>query len=901
MTPNFIFKSIICILCILPSNLLASYQTDNILQPSNTSPLTVFNDSTNQVPQTSTSETPLDSIQGGAKKIEVKTNNDSIQTTDINRSNSIDQDSLKIEEEQTAGIDTIVTPPTDTTTTPEITISESFTEETKSAVDQTEEDIVVVEDKDKKIAIGGVRYQEAIRLLYEEIEVEDAYTILHKEALNGDIAAQLFLALYPNKTTFNSLDPSLEQIFLDANEEDAQSQYLLGKSYLGNGYIINLKKSISWLQRAKENRNIQASILLSKLTLYGIGVEKSQSKAFKMLLDAAKRKDTIALRLVANAYIKGAYGQKTNPQKAIPYLLPIAQNGQILAQRQLGKIYYKGRRSKSVMWYTKASTQGDIESTKILADLYYNGTGVVKNYSKAKQLYTQLASQSDMKALTMLGDIYFYGKGVRRDYNKACQYYLQAMEHGATSPATNLSRCYDKGWGVKRDHLYRDFIQGKASKHYKLTPEECHTLGSQATLYSHGAKMNVDFSGLTHYRIGRELEKQGNFKKAFQWNKMGAQYNHDLSHLKLGEYYIKGLGIEVNRDSAFHHFIIAAAMGNKSANQKLTQYNYQRVNPNVIEKDIKLLEEIAYHGNKRVAIFLSRCYKSDKLGVVYNIDKSSYWQKIGDSKQKIISLNKWTQGQWKDLRFITKQAYAQNREAQTILGYWYLIGIEDQENLSDAIMWLESALSTGDQSAALLLSQIYYYGYKTIMPDKDLYNKHIEIASKSNNPIVKLSTIELQLQHHLTGSQMKKKVTTLEKIGKMTLSSSQRRWLQWIQHHPSTLTSTLDPDYAKRSQNMIANILFYGPYPVYNPSKSMLYYQIASKAGSAQSMINLAYGNQYHLMRQGTASRALFHWRTLSKENQALAKPYLYRAYSEGIGTRKNRSYAKRYKVDSVL
>lgn len=749
--------------------------------------------------------------------------------------------------------------------------------------------------------LGSKRYTEAISLLFDQMETIDGYNILKEEAKKGDIASQLFLSLYPYPSEFNTLNPSLEQIVEGAKSGDVNKAYLLGKAYLGNHYVINIDHAIEWLEEASKGKNNKANLILSQLELNGLGMTKNIGDSFEKMIAAAKQKDTTALRMVADSYLKGNYGQNKSPQKAIPYLLPLAQNGQILAQRQLGDIYYKGKRSKSILWYHKASKLGDVISTKVLARLYFEGEGVVRDYTKAKELYLQLANSNDAEAMAQLGHIYYYGKGVKRNYSKACVWYEKAMKFGVDHVASNLADCYNHGWGVKKDPVYRDFILGKANIHYKLTSEEKEQLGSKAHLYSMAAKMDVDFSGIEHYRIGREFENKGDFKEAFRWNEMGAKLGYPKSHRKLAEYYIKGLGTKVERDSALHHYIIAASLGDKESYQPLSLYNFKLVNPEIIKKDIIALEKIAYNGNKVIAKFLGHCYQTDQLGVDYNQEKADYWTKIAESESQQISISQWKVEQWNDVEYIEMQAFAQNYWAQSILGYWYIKGINGKENLSDGLMWLNSAIKGGSTEAAYILAEVYHSGYKTILPDQELSNKYIAMAMTSSNAIIQYAAIALKQSQNHNSQEIQNQIIQLEKASTLKTTKEQQAWVQWIEQHSSILTNNLNSNFLLHTKELLARIYFYAPSPINNLDKARTYYEQAYRMGSQEAMINLGFMNEFGMGTQINSSKALFYWRSLDKQNNLMAKPYLYRAYQKGIGTKKNTRYAQRYKINTDL
>ena len=111
-------------------------------------------------------------------------------------------------------------------------------------------------------------------------------------------------------------------------------------------------------------------------------------------------------------------------------LLKAAKKGNILAQSQLGNMYYRGVGvdqdfHEAVLWYEKAGNRGDASSQFRLGMMYANGIGVEQNVSEAVDLLKKAALQGHSGARLYLGTIYEIGLGVPKDYDEAMRWFNQ--------------------------------------------------------------------------------------------------------------------------------------------------------------------------------------------------------------------------------------------------------------------------------------------------------------------------------------------------------------------------------------------------------------------------------------------------------------------------------------------
>jgi len=72
---------------------------------------------------------------------------------------------------------------------------------------------------------------------------------------------------------------------------------------------------------------------------------------------------------------------------------------------------------------TDMAEHGYLDAQIILADWYYNGSQVEKNYAVAATYYELAAGQGHERAQCILGGMYFLGKGVSKDVSTA-RYWL---------------------------------------------------------------------------------------------------------------------------------------------------------------------------------------------------------------------------------------------------------------------------------------------------------------------------------------------------------------------------------------------------------------------------------------------------------------------------------------------
>ena len=116
-------------------------------------------------------------------------------------------------------------------------------------------------------------------------------------------------------------------------------------------------------------------------------------------------------------------------------LMPLAANGDAIAQFKLGFMYYRGNGvqqdyKEAASWYRKAAEQGNAPAQFYLGQMHDIGKGVPQDYQEASSWYRKAAEQGDAMAQLYLGFLYDHGQGVPVDMVQAYKWYSLAAVTG---------------------------------------------------------------------------------------------------------------------------------------------------------------------------------------------------------------------------------------------------------------------------------------------------------------------------------------------------------------------------------------------------------------------------------------------------------------------------------------
>ncbi len=189
---------------------------------------------------------------------------------------------------------------------------------------------------------------------------------------------------------------------------------------------------------------------------------------------------------------KNIYGDRVFALKAS------AEYGNVVAQRQIGKIYLEGHNLnkkelnsyevmiprdtvKAIYWFDKAALNGDAEAAKIAAHFQLSGLGIERDYNKAFNNYSLRKLDLDYDIQYGLGLCYYYGLGTSQDFEMALTYLLSSEDWHPDIPYL-IGNIYYASSNPKAIKYYNKALQRKGTdesvRHEILTTlSECNRFG----------------------------------------------------------------------------------------------------------------------------------------------------------------------------------------------------------------------------------------------------------------------------------------------------------------------------------------------------------------------------------------------------------------------------------------
>jgi TPR repeat protein len=138
------------------------------------------------------------------------------------------------------------------------------------------------------------------------------------------------------------------------------------------------------------------------------------------------------------AYKSGDYAT------ALKLVLPLAEQGNPMAQYLLGTMYAWGRGvpkdyKQTLVWYRKSAELGLPMAQDTLGTMLANGAGTAKDKKQAVKWFKLAAAQGYAKAQDDLGTMYENGDGIAKDRAEGIKWHRLAAAQGFAPAQGNLS------------------------------------------------------------------------------------------------------------------------------------------------------------------------------------------------------------------------------------------------------------------------------------------------------------------------------------------------------------------------------------------------------------------------------------------------------------------------------
>lgn len=412
----------------------------------------------------------------------------------------------------------------------------------------------------------------ALYLLLERNDPTQAFSWFKKAADLNDVQAQMYTAaayLYGFGVPKNA-DKARQYYIGAAKQGNSIAQTTLAEYFLDSRQATNKQMGLIWLNKAVEQHNPMAQLLLGKLYMTGNGVPKSPDQATQLI-------DLSVAQGFPMAMIQK--GDMAREQKdfngAKDWYTKAVNLGSYPAELSLGQLYYDeknpGHDDKlGYLWTLKAAQHNVVDAQLALAEMYKTGKGVLANAVLAKEWQKKAADSKSLHPEIQVANWLSNGKST--DF-KTIGYRLNGIWTDWSNPRALIQNAYNPSpqmVTVTRDTLYKP--------HFELTtPNDIAISDYYDALVSSLNRDDQNKLTFAPYPLDDDLVA---LKAALLSNDSGAhdkaqalisklQFQASLgdavSEFDLGQIYQYGMGVQPNIQEAIRNYQLAAGQDNLSA------------------------------------------------------------------------------------------------------------------------------------------------------------------------------------------------------------------------------------------------------------------------------------------------------------------------------------------------
>ena len=417
-------------------------------------------------------------------------------------------------------------------------------------------------------------------------------------------------------------------------------------------------------------------------------------------------------------------------QKAEQLLLSESQSGNVLAIHDLGKLYSTEKlgtkdKEKSFAYY-KEALQGFMEiepdsdfifphepkyegqivkPVDMRSYVWYRigkmhcyGLGIEQDYEKAFEWFLKSAQEGNKFAQYSLANLYYYGNGVEKDFSQAFLWYQRSSSQGQPYASYAVAQMYSKGEYVCQNEeisqrYYKDALSGFLKLESKDQADDnlyC-KLGS---MFKKGLGTDIDMDSAIDY-----------FKRSAEMNNKNGLYEYGKA-LLLGEY------IHQDKEKAVKLLEKAIKLENINAKRFLAlEYISGEHLEQDIEKGLSMLTEYADSGDAFACYKLGKIYFKGDI-VLQDLDKAEKYLLLAEDNEftqyafGILYLQKEKYDILKAVDCFEKSA-DKNMWSSYQLGRLYLFGAEGlTKDKEQAIEWFTKSANDGNEYARDMLDDI---------------------------------------------------------------------------------------------------------------------------------------------------------------------------------------------------
>ncbi|KAL3022118.1 hypothetical protein AAZX31_05G231800 [Glycine max] len=309
------------------------------------------------------------------------------------------------------------------------------------------------------------------------------------------------------------------------------------------------------------------------------------------------------------------------------------------------------------------------------------------------QILEYQAQKGNAAAMYKVGLFYYFGlRGLRRDHSKALWWFLKAVEKGEPRSMELLGEIYARGAGVERNYT-------KAL--------EWLTLASRHHLYS-------AYNGMGYLYVKGYGVDQKNYTKAKEYFEKAADNDEVGGHYNLGVMYLKGIGVKRDVKLACKFFVLAANHGQPKAFYQLAKIFHTGLG---FKKNIPLATAlyklVAERGPwSSLSRWALESYLKGDIGKAFML-----YSRMAEMGYEVAQSN----AAW----ILDKYG-----ERSMCMGESGFCTDAERHQRAHSLWW--QASEQGNEHAALLIGDAYYYGRGTARDYERAAEAYMHAKSQSN-------------------------------------------------------------------------------------------------------------------------------------------------------------------------
>jgi len=228
------------------------------------------------------------------------------------------------------------------------------------------------------------------------------------------------------------------------------------------------KEAFNSFEKLAKSGNANAQYNIGMMYYNGVGVKKNKIMAFVWLEQSSNKGNKLAQNKLGYMYEKGEVKGTKDEAKAVKEYLKSALQNYNIAQLNLAMKFSENPTRENLeialFWYQKAAANGNTAAMNNLANMYYHGHSVPRDYKKAYDLYFKAASFGDYIAQFNLAMMYYNGEYVKQSDKDAIAWLTFSAENGYPTAQVRLGNFYKDGMAVKQNYKSAFYWYSKAAE-----------------------------------------------------------------------------------------------------------------------------------------------------------------------------------------------------------------------------------------------------------------------------------------------------------------------------------------------------------------------------------------------------------------------------------------------------